>query len=194
MSALTNATSAVATLEASHGVIVNDILEVTSGWEDLNDRIVRASVVDTNDVTLEGVNTVSTTTYPAGSGTGTVREITAWTNVTQILDTQGNVGQQQYYEYQFLNAKRQGRIPTVRAASSIELQLADDTSQPWYAVVKAASDARDPVAMRVTLPNGNLLYYNGYWSLSDVPTMTVNQAMALQCSFSMCADLTRYAS
>lgn len=194
MSAITNATAAVATLEASHGVIVNDIIEVTSGWEDLEKRIVRVSAVATNDVTLEGIDTSSTTKYPAGSGTGTVREITAWTNVTQILDVQGQVGQQQYYEYQFLSASRQNRIPTVRAASSIDLTLADDTSQSWYAVVKAASDAGDPVAMRVTLPNGNLIYYNGYWSLSDVPTLSVNQALTLACSFSMCADLTRYSS
>lgn len=194
MTAITNATEGVATLEATHGVIVGDILEVTSGWEDLTGRIVRAKTVATNDVTFEGIDTSSTTKFPAGSGTGTVREITAWTNVTQILDTQGQSGEQQYYEYQFLSGNRQQRMPTVRGASSLELSLADDTTQSWYAVVKAASDARTPTAMRITLPNGAKLYYNGYWSLSDVPTLTVNQAMTLACSFSLSADVTRYAS
>lgn len=194
MTAVTNATEGVATLEATHGVIVGDIIEVTSGWEDLHGRIVRAKTVATNDVTLESIDTTSTTRYPAGSGTGSVREITAWTNVTQILDTQGQVGEQQYYEYQFLSASRKQRTPTVRNPSSLELQLADDTSQAWYAVVKAASDARTPTAMRVTLPSGAVIFYNGYWSLSDVPTLTVNQAMTLACSFSLSADVTRYAS
>lgn len=194
MSAVTNAAEGVATLEASHGVVVADIMEMTSGWEDLHGRIVRAKTVVINDVTLESIGTTNTTTYPAGSGIGSVREITAWTNVTQILDTQGQVGEQQYFEYQFLSARRKGRVPTVRNPSSLELQLADDTTQSWYAVVKAASDSLTPTAMRVTLPNGRIIYYNGYWSLSDVPTMTVNQAMTLACSFSLSADVTRYAS
>jgi hypothetical protein len=194
MSAITNADPGVATLATGHSVIVNDILEVTSGWEDLEGRIVRASVVATDDITFEGVDTSSTTIYPAGSGTGSVREITAWTNVTQILNTQGASGEQQYFEYQLLSARRQGRIPTVRGASSLELSLADDTSQSWYAVVKAASDTNTPTAMRVTLPNGAKIYYNGYWSLSDVPEMTVNQAMTLACSFSLSGLMTRYAS
>jgi hypothetical protein len=194
MTAISNASAAVATLEASHGVIVSDILEVTSGWEDLEGRIVRASVVATNDVTFEAIDTTSTTVYPAGSGTGSVREITAWTNVTQILNTTGSPGEQQYYEYQLLSARRQSRVPTVRGASSLELSLADDTSQAWYAVVRAASDANTPTAMRVTLADGSLLFYNGYWSLSDVPEMTVNQAMTLACSFSLTGQLTRYAS
>lgn len=194
MTAITNATEAVATLEATHGVIVGDILEVTSGWEDLTGRIVRIKTLSTNDVTMEGVDTTSTTKYPAGTGTGSIREITAWTNVTQILDAQGQSGEQQYYEYQFLSGNRQQRMPTIRGASSLELTLADDTTQAWYSVVKAASDARTPTAMRVTLPNGAKLYYNGYWSLSNVPTLTVNQAMSLACSFSLSADVTRYAS
>lgn len=194
MTAISNASAAVATLEASHGVIVNDILEVTSGWESLDGRIVRASAVATNDVTFEGIDTTSTTTYPAGSGTGSVREITAWTNVTQILNTNGQAGSQEYYEYQLLSAQRKSRTPTVRGSSSLELSLADDITQAWYSVVKAASDTNTPTAMRVTLANGEKLYYNGYWSLSDVPTMTVNQAMVLECSFSLTGLLTRYAS
>ena len=35
ISAITNATEAVATHSASHGVAVNDIIEVTSGWKRL---------------------------------------------------------------------------------------------------------------------------------------------------------------
>ena len=84
MTAISNAAAAVATLAAGHGVVVGDFLEVTSGWDRLNGRIVRVSAVSTNDVTFEGINTVSTSLYPAGTGTGTIRRITAWTNLSQI--------------------------------------------------------------------------------------------------------------
>ncbi len=39
MSAISNAAEAVATLEASHDVVENDILEITSGWSKLSGRI-----------------------------------------------------------------------------------------------------------------------------------------------------------
>ena len=53
MTAITNASEAVATLGAGHGVVVGDYLEVTSGWDRLTGRIVRAKTVATNDVTFE---------------------------------------------------------------------------------------------------------------------------------------------
>ena len=81
MTAITNATEAVATLAAAHGVVVGDYLEVTSGWDRLNARIVRAKTVATNDITFETINTTSTTSYPTGTGTGTIRRITAWTSL-----------------------------------------------------------------------------------------------------------------
>ena len=77
MSAVTNANPAVATLESSHGVSVNDIMEMSSGWPDLDDKILRASVVNTNDVTLEGFSTSNTTKFPASSGVGTERSTVA---------------------------------------------------------------------------------------------------------------------
>ena len=61
MTALTNAAEAVATLAVGHGCVVGDFLEVTSGWDLLNNRIVRVKTVATNDITFEGINTVSTT-------------------------------------------------------------------------------------------------------------------------------------
>src|SRR4051794_11554114 len=112
MSALTNATTAIGTLEASHGVIVGDFIEVTSGWSRLTDKVVRASVVSTNDVSLEGINTLLTSIYPAGSGTGTIREITGWTQLSQVLSSSSNGGEQQFLEYQFLESDAQKRIPT----------------------------------------------------------------------------------
>src|ERR1044071_9930324 len=83
VSAITNASEGVATLSSSHGVTVGDIFELSSGWDLLDKRLARAKAVATNDVTLESIDTSSTNMYPAGQGTGTGREITAWTSITQ---------------------------------------------------------------------------------------------------------------
>ncbi|NDZ12042.1 phage tail protein [Variovorax sp. WS11] len=194
MSALTNAAAAVATLEASHGVIVGDILEVTSGWSRLTDKIVRASVVSTNDVTLEGVVSTSTAIYPAGSGIGSVREITGWTQLSQILGSSSQGGEQQFLEYQLLEADAQKRIPTVKSAGGLTLQVADDPSLAGYQLASTANDDRLARAVRITLPSGALIFYNAYISLNKTPTLTVNEIMAVEVTLSFLAEPVRYTS
>src|SRR5688572_21317980 len=126
MTAVTNASEAVATLAASHGVVEGDFIEVTSGWSRLTDKIVRAGTVSTNDVDLEGINTPSTTVYPPGSGTGSVREITGWTQLSQILESSSTGGEQQFLDYQFLEADSAKRIPTFKAPAGLTFRVADD--------------------------------------------------------------------
>ena len=70
---LSNGNPANAELEASHGIINGDFIEVTSGWSRLTDKIVRASSVGSptaNFIELEGIDTTLTSIYPSGGGTG----------------------------------------------------------------------------------------------------------------------------
>lgn len=192
MSAITNATEAVATLEASHGVLVNEILEVISGWSKLSQRIARASVVATNEVTLEDINTVSTALYAAGGGTGSVREITGWTQIAQVLDSSSSGGEQQFTTYSFLEDDTERQIPTNKSAQSLTLQIADDTSLPHYAALVAADQDRLPRAIRAHLPSGSDIYYNCYVTINKTPSMTKNEVMALSVTLSLVAEPTRY--
>lgn len=194
ITAITNAAEAVATLEASHGITAGDIFVVTSGWADLDGRVVRAKTVSTNDVTFEGIDTTDTSRFPPGSGVGSVREVLTSTSITQILSFETTGGEQEFYEYQFLDATTRRQIPTVRQPLVINMTLGDDQSLPWFATLKSASDSRQPRVLTLTLPSGAKIYYNGYASLNETPITTVNEAMAVQCSFALVSDPTRYAS
>lgn len=194
MSAITNASSAVATLAAAHGVIVGDFLEITSGWDRLNGRIVRVSAVATNDVTLEGINTASTSLYPAGTGTGSIRRITAWTNLSQItsgISVSG--GEQQFADITTLTDRTQKQIPTVRGAVNVTLPLFDDPSLAWYSTVQTASDTATATGVRMIFPNASRLVANAYWSLQAVPTIE-DSTLRGSISLSFVADPTRYAT
>ena len=172
MSALSNATSAVATLESSHGVIVGDFVEISSGWGEVDDRIAKATAVSTNDVTLGSIDTSSTSTFPAGSGTGTVREISTWTEVTQITpDYVVQGGEQEYADISTLDQRLRKRLPTRRGAIGVELETYFDPTLSWWATVKAASDSATPVAVKFVYPNGTVIVANAYWSLQEVPTV-----------------------
>lgn len=192
MSALSNANPGVATLEASHGVIVNDILVVNSGWSKLNGRIARASVVATNDVSLEGINTTSATTYPSGSGTGTVKEVATWQQITQILETNSSGGEQQFVTYSFLEDDVEHQIPTVKSPVSFKFKIADDATLAHYAVLDAADAGRLPQAVRLVLPSGSIVYWNAYVTLAKTPTLTKNELMGLEVTMSLVSEVTRY--
>jgi hypothetical protein len=194
MSAVSNADPGVATLEASHGVSDGDILEVTSGWSKLDGKIVRAANLSTNDIDLEGVNTSNLTKFPAGSGVGSVREVNAWTQVTQVVDFSSQGGDQNFFNYSFLEDDTERQIPTTKSAKAFTLLLGDDQSLPWFNILTAADEDRQPRAIRVVLPSGAVLYYNVYVTFDPTPTMTKNEIMQLRSTFSLVSNPTRYAS
>lgn len=170
MSAITNATAAVGTLEASHGVVVNDIIEVTSGWSRLDKRVVRVSVVATNDVTLEGIDTTSTTLYPATEGAGTVREISTWTSITQLLPefTVTGGGFEQDDVTQMTSTRRTNR-PGLAEASSMDFTVFWDPALTWLATVRAARNAAALTPFRIITASGAKLYGNAYWGFNEEP-------------------------
>jgi len=173
ISAISNANPAVATLSASHGVIVGDYIEITSGWDLANLRIFRASAVSTNDVTLEGFDTSDTTKYPAASGTGTGREISAWTQITQVTSEYSVSGGDQNFAdtTTIANLIRQ-QIPTDRNPFVCTLPHFYDSTASWRTTARAATNAATPYSFRMVFPNNSRLVVSGYWSLRDVPTNT----------------------
>lgn len=194
MTALTNAAEAVATLGAGHGVIVGDILEVTSGWDLLTGRLVRAKTVVTNDITFELINTVSTTNYPAGAGVGTIRRITAWTPITQIQGLGTSGGDQSFADITTITDRTQKQIPTTRSPQQIDITVFDDPALAWYATVMTASDTSTPTGMRIVFPNNSRLLANGYFSLQKTPTVAANAPLTAAIGFSSLADPMRYAT
>lgn len=193
VSAISNANPGVATA-AAHGFTDGDIIEVTSGWSRLTDKIVRVDDATTGAFDLESIDTTLTSIYPSGAGAGTAREITGWTQLAQITNSASSGGEQQFLDYQFLEADAAKRIPTFKNPAQVTFSVADDPSLPGYQLAKAANDDRLPRAVRITLSNGAILLYNAYISLSTIPSLTVNQLMTVEVTLSLLAEPTRYAS
>lgn len=194
MTAITNASEAVATLAAGHGVVVGDYLEVTSGWDRLNSRIVRAKTVATNDITFESISTTSTTLYPAGSGTGTVRRITAWTNLSQITPGfSASGGEQNFADVTTIADPIQKQIPTTRGAVTVTLPFFDDASLAWYSGVVTLSDTAATAGFRASFPNGSKLVANAYWSIRKVPTVE-DSTLRSEVTVSFAAEPVKYST
>lgn len=190
--AVTNANPAVVTA-AAHGAADGDIVEMVSGWTALDGRVARADAVTTDSLALEGIDTTDTKRFPAGTGGGSVRRIQDWTQISQVMESASQGGEQQFYNYSFLEDTGDERqIPTTRSARSITLTIADDDTLPHYPVLKAANDDRQPRAIRFQLPNGSVIYFRAYVSFSEMPTTTKNEAMTLQVTLSLTGAPTRY--
>jgi len=194
VSAVTNANPAVATTSSAHGITTGNFMEVTSGWSRLNNRIVRAASASGSSVTYEGINSSSTTNYPAATGTGSVREITAWTQIAQILDLTSSGGEMQFANYSFLEQDFESQMPTQASPMSMSLSIADDASLAGYIALDAASESRALTGLKCTLPDGSVIVYNGYVSLNKTPSMTKNNIMAVSATFSLQGPPVRYAS
>lgn len=195
MSAVTNAAEGVATLAAAHGVVVGDLLEVTSGWGRLDKRLVRAKTVVTNDVTLEGVNTTSTTAYPAGSGTGTVRRVnvaTSLTNMSQIKLISASGGEMAFEDITAVDDVVAKQMPTIRSPVVMTLTVFDDPTLAWYATLVAADDAGTPIGFRMAFPNGSKLLFNAYVSVSRVPQIESNSSLKTTIQLTFAAEPIRY--
>jgi hypothetical protein len=191
VSAISNASEGVATLSASHGVIVGDLIELTSGWKRLNGRVVRAKTVSTNDVTLESINTSSTTDYPATEGVGTGREITAWTSISQLLpDVNVSGGGFRRSDITEIDDVRVKELPILAEAVVLSFSYHWDPSLAWRSTVETASRAGTQYPFRIT-KGSYKIYGNGYWGYNAEPRIE-NGVLVGSIELSLVADSVTY--
>ncbi|BAV74208.1 phage tail protein [Pseudomonas chlororaphis subsp. aurantiaca] len=193
VTALSNANPAVATA-AAHGLAEGDVVAVTSGWTRLNGRAARVSDITSGTFGLENINTTSIQAYPAGSGAGSVREVTSFAEISQITDMTSSGGDQQFLTFGFLADDDDRQIPTTKNPISLSVTVADDQSLPYVAIVEAADEDKEPRVLRLNLPNGDSILYNAYVSITSTPALSRNNLMTRTISISLTGRPTRYSA
>jgi hypothetical protein len=190
VTAATNASPAVLTV--TNALSIGDYVEFTSGWANANNRIFRLSAVSGTTVTLEGFDTSSVTLFPAGSGTGSIRKINTWTQITQVLSCTSSGGDPQYQTYSFLEQSYDSQIPTTTSAQSLALELGDDPSLAGYIALKAIALTRATTALRATLPAGGFILYNAIFAMDETPSMTKGNLMSVKVGAALQGRPVRY--
>lgn len=192
--AASNAADCALTVSGST-IVAGDYVEVTSGWGLLDKRVVRAKTgTSATSLILEGVDTTNTAKYPAGAGTGSVRKITGWTQITQVQSISASGGEMSFADVTTLADQTTRQIPTVRGAVNMTIDVFDDPTLPWYASVIAADEARTPYGMLLVTANGAKSVGNAYWNMQRIPTMAQNEALKTQISLAYASDPMRYAA
>jgi len=194
-STITNVSDAVITTASPHSVVVGEYVEVLSGWGRLNNRIARAKTGTTGStLVLENINTSDTGKYPNGTGGGSIRRISAWTQLTQVKSISASGGTQNFADVTDISDVVEKKVPTTRAAIDVTIETYDDPSLSWYADVVTADESRSPYGFLLVPANGKPMVANAYWSLLRVPTMAQNEAMMSQINLSYASEPVRYYS
>ena len=141
---------------------------------------------------LEGRDTSNVEIYAAGNGIGSVRKITKWTQVQQVISSETSGGDMQFATWSYLEDDYEKQKPTQRAAQSFTLTIADDPDLACYPVLRKASEERNVIALRARMPDGSIILYNGYLSFNETPTMTKNEVMTVSMTFSLQSEFIRY--
>lgn len=193
ISGISNANPAVATSNA-HGYANGDMVLINSGWQRLNDRLFRVADQAANNFKLDGADTANVALFPPGTGGGTAKQVTGWTQIQQILESTSDGGEMQFTNFSFLEDDYERRLPTTASAQGLTLNIADDPLLAGYQALKAAAEDRSPRPIRFAMPNGGYIYYFAVISFNETPSMTKNEVMACQATLSLQSRPVRYAA
>ncbi|MGF7240639.1 hypothetical protein ABIC11_001052 [Pseudomonas oryzihabitans] len=194
ISAISNASEAIATIGSGAAIATGDIVLLTSGWTQLNGRVARVKAVNSTAVTLEGIDTTNPTGFPAGGGVGSMKKITAWVVIPQITEVAFAGGEQQYTDVVFLEDTQGRQLPTDKSAASMTLTIADDPVQACVPVLKAADANQQVEAARLNLPGNDALFYGAFISYSKQPVVARSQILTRTVGLALQAEPTRYST
>ena len=191
---LTNAAEAVVTC-TGHGYANGDIVEIASGWGRINLRNFRIKAVTTDTFALEGMDTTSTTFFPAGAGAGTVRKASTWQQITMITAVSSNGGDPVTGDYKYLESDVRYKMNDGFNGTDYTLTLdADAISTPGYTALKNLTDVQTNTILRVVTRSGQIQLIPGTVALNESVQMNDGQINTVTASISGNNRTTRYAS
>ncbi|WP_061302555.1 phage tail protein [Achromobacter piechaudii] len=171
-----------------------DVLVISSGWPALDETVWRAAAADATGFTMEGADTTVQKLYPTGKGAGAYRKVTDWFSLDQMQDVQITGGEQQNYQYQYVEDPRSQQLqkPTFKTPVVLTFTMDYDRKKEWYGELIAADILKAPVVVEAVYPDGSVVYYYGYPSFNKNPVGGVNTNLQNTFVLSLRADTTTY--
>ena len=189
---ISNAAEAVVSCTA-HGYSNGDFVQVYSGWGRLNRRSARVKSVTTDTFVLEGVNTSNTEFFPAGSGGGTVRKVTAWTQLSKVLRPQNSGGEPKNVAVKFLESDVEESINDGFSAVTESFDIdADEFGQAGYAALQSLTEVQTDTVLKKTMKSGSIILTPGRVALNENVKMNEGQINVCAVAFNGNGRITRY--
>lgn len=184
ITAATNANPCVMTLSSATTIAVGDWVTIlTNGWGEIVNGVYRIAAVSTNNVTIEGLDTTSTTRFPAGQGTGTLAEIT-WADVPQVSrdGTSITPGQPRFADASDLTDRVDREIPAGASVDQITIAAHYDPALAAFSALRTYSDNQSVVPFRFIHPAGDTAAFSAYVFVPTLPSLDPGQTRKLNIS------------
>jgi hypothetical protein len=192
VTAASNAAACILTTASAHTWTTGDFVEFTSGWPDATNRVFRLAAASGSSLTLEGFDTTSTSKFPVGGGVGSVRKITTWTPLLQVLTPQFEGGDPETIDVQYLESRRKLKITTGFSSIGLTWQFGDDISLPGYQAFRSAALSRAQTPLRIVSLANNISLYTGVCNLNENPTLELDTIRRVNASYDVLGDVVRY--
>lgn len=192
VTAVSNAAEAAVT--ATHDFVVGDIVEMTSGWGRLNKRAFRVkSITGTTAFVLEGADTTSTSFFPPGTGTGTVRKVATFTQITTVMNPSSSGGDPKTVTYKFIESDVEYMINDGFSATSYTMELdADSIGSAGYTAMKNLTDVQTDTVLKIVMRSGSILLIPCTLALNESVSFSDGQINKVKAAFNGNNRLTRY--
>lgn len=192
VTAVTNAAEASFSV-TTHGYAVGDILEVSSGWGRLNLRHFRVKSQTTDAFVLEGCDTSNLLLFPAGGGIGSVRKVTTFAPISNVLDMSMSGGEPRPVAFRYIDADYDGTVNDGFTPVTETMQLdGDSIASAGYLALKALSAAGANSCLRKTLRNGSIVLQPCQVAISEILMMQNGNVNRVPVTFNGNAQPTRY--
>lgn len=194
ITAISNANPAVVSA-VGHGLIARDYGILTSNWANAGRRIYRAITPTTDTFALEGLDATSVKRFPAGGGAGSVRKISSWLQIDDLISIASAGGEPTFADGSLLADTFDTEIPGNASAQRLTLITSDDMSLASYVAMRDAALTKEPVPIRLTFPgSGAVSLYYGRLFVSETPSMQKNAVMGITTTCSLVSPPVRYAA
>lgn len=184
VSTISNASPGVASA-TGHGYSDLDPILLTSGWEDATDTVWEVDSLTADTFGVTGLDSTDTNWYAAGSGAGTAKKISGWTEIPQILTLSSSGGGPKYGTVEPLSRRNAIRTPIGFEPMSIDVTCGHDATNATWKDMLAITRTFSKVAIKIVIPGGGRLYGYGNLAASEMVNLskgnanTVNAALTL---------------
>lgn len=195
VTAISNANPAVATT-ATNTYATGDELLLEGSWEDATDSIYRAGTVTATTAALLGLNATNTALFPASGAAGTVKKITTWTEIPQVLDINTSGGDAKFATVSPMARRTDIQFPNGFNPMTYELILGHDPTLAAYQTMLDLSRTNAKVAFKGVAPNATATsgyeYGFGYLSIPEAAQKQRGNANRVTATFTFLNKFLSY--
>lgn len=192
VSSITNAAEAVVNCTA-HGYSVGDIVQLYSGWGRLNRRAVRVKSVLTDSFVAENIDTTNTEFFPTGSGGGTVRKVTTFTQISKYLNPQQSGGDPKNVPVRFMDEDTDTNLNDGFNAIQESFEVdADQFGSTAYNALRTLTDVQSDTILKKTLRTGSLIFTPCTLAMNENVKMADGSILTNMVSINGNGRITRY--